>query len=110
MTSDSLQQKIDQLRLQLIERLPHDVGLMEGLLRQATSDGVDDDVVREIKVVAHRMAGSSARFGYPQLSALAARLEDHTAEMLRLETDQADGLDEIAALIEALRLAIARPD
>lgn len=109
MANESLQQRIEQLRRQFVDRLPHDVGLMEELLARA-SDPTDDEVFREIKVVAHRLTGSSARFGYPNLSAQSAQVESHTAPILGTKGGGSDEFEELPQLIAALRTAITQPD
>jgi HPt (histidine-containing phosphotransfer) domain-containing protein len=61
-----------------------------------------------LRTIAHQLRGSGGGFGYPQVSAQAARLEDHLVEEAPPATIEADAR-RLAALCRAVRRGLPPP-
>lgn len=96
--------KMDQLRLQFVERCSRDAAEFSAFSPAAAMD----ESFEHVKKLAHRLAGAAAVFGYSALCGAAERLEDRLASAdRRSEQDTLAARDGVTAEISRLRGAHA---
>ena len=66
MDSSQLKEKIAPLRERFIDRLPSELSQVARFHARAVDLRPDRDALRELIVIAHRLAGSGATFGFPR--------------------------------------------
>lgn len=106
MTSKRLEETIARLRTDFVERLPGELDEVMRFYAPAVASPPDMEALREVVVIAHRIAGSGATFGFPEISEFGRALE--VRARLPLERGQVDADDrhELAQLVEQLTQAI----
>jgi PAS domain S-box-containing protein len=80
--SADFQQKLAQLRREYLERLPGQAVEIRALADRLISGAYGLELVRELQLLAHRLAGSAGTFGLHALSQSARRFEELLASCL----------------------------
>ena len=96
--SADFQQKLAQLRRDYLDRLPGQTAEMRTLVDRLLPRAPSLELIRELQLLAHRLAGSAGTFGLHTLSQAARRLEGLLAFCL---VDGHPGGDEYVALLES---------
>jgi HPt (histidine-containing phosphotransfer) domain-containing protein len=74
--------------------------------RNLYTQSADDEVIRKLKTISHELAGAGGTFGYPELSDLAAELEDATDGVLRGEEARNSVIAPLRQLIREVELSL----
>lgn len=91
--------KMDELRLQFVERCSQDAAEFSAFSPAAAMD----ESFEQVRKLAHRLAGAAAVFGYAALCGAAERLEDRLASAdRRSEQDTLAARDGVTAEISRL--------
>ncbi|MGB3290468.1 MAG: Hpt domain-containing protein [Burkholderiaceae bacterium] len=93
----------EKLRGRFRERLARELSLLRG--HQSTLDASGDEARQDLTRLAHGLAGAGGTFGFPEISAAAADLEDR----LRHGNDTQSASKELDALISTVAAAISDP-
>ncbi len=105
------EEKLADLKLQYAKRLEEKLQEFERLSVSMTSGSVDDDgsILTEIQQNAHKLAGSAATFGFPELGDAAADLEEFCVHLTAgggpVGQDQRD---QVAERISAFRTLMSK--
>jgi HPt (histidine-containing phosphotransfer) domain-containing protein len=83
--------ELEAIRLRFISRLREDYDF---LTRYRATDGSNSP---QLVAIVHRMAGSAGLVGFPEISAVAGRLDDALADPAH---DPQQGLDELLAMLK----------
>ena len=76
--------------------------MVEGLFNKALSSGEELTELRQLELVAHRLAGSGATFGFPAISEAARTLEERLNELLATEIVGSKDRRELTELVTKL--------
>jgi diguanylate cyclase (GGDEF)-like protein len=108
-SSPDVAEQLRLLREGYAKQLPAKLAQLEQALRKRQ----DEDALRALRFLAHGLAGSGATFGYPDVSAVARRLEAMvdgalSTERLFSEAESQAAADLLEALYRAAREPVAR--
>ena len=97
-----LQQAMDLFRAQFAEQLPARLSELRERLAAWQAEPANDDRLRDVHRVLHRLAGSAGTFGMPDFGdacrAIEQRLDDLQARPERTDAEVAQVAGDIAAL------------
>lgn len=105
MVSEEYRQQIANLRRKFRERLSADLAGLDRWMGTA-SPVKSPDALRDLREMAHRLAGSGATFGFADISRTARALECRLDELLAGNRSLGGDDPELASLIAELRSSI----
>ncbi len=77
---DAIEKEMRVLRVQYLEKLKFQVQQLESFLSAAKSNSLNNEDIAELKMQAHKLAGTGATYGYPYISEAGENLEDMLIE------------------------------
>lgn len=99
---DDIQQALELFRAQFAERLPAQLAQVEAALAAWAAAPSDDDALRTLHRLVHRLAGSAGTFGMPLFGQACRALEMELDEVLargqRTQADVESAAGRVAAL------------
>jgi serine phosphatase RsbU (regulator of sigma subunit) len=103
------EQALSQLRLQYARQLPQRALEIEECWRRAQSGG--EGALAELRTLAHRLAGSGAAYGFPEVSTSARVLEGAVIGVIgRVGSKAPTDLEPLAPFKDALVMRLRAPD
>lgn len=105
---DAFSARIAALRAAFVERLPAQIEQLETLCRETVAGPLDAATLREARLAAHNLRGSTGTYDLTELSRAAGVLDDlfKAAESDALAADALRA--DLARALDALRAAFAR--
>jgi HPt (histidine-containing phosphotransfer) domain-containing protein len=105
MTPDpsDLQQALELFRAQFAQSLPRRMEEARGCLEACRASPGDDERLRDLHRVLHRLAGSAGTFGMPEFGDACRAIEDQLDALLARTGRTPDSFDAVARSLEALR-------
>lgn len=97
---------LDKVRARFINELPRYSHELTMLRTQVEHGVLLREASTEICLIAHRMAGTAATLGFPEIGSAAARLEEAVSRRSHAETGPADLLTLMDGLQEMIRNAL----
>lgn len=97
--------RMRQLRASYLETMRGQMQTVENALTQCREGVLTPDMRAQLKIVAHKLAGTGATYGFPLLSRVARRLDDRMIEAPDAAPDDLEGLTR--PLLVACREALA---
>jgi chemotaxis protein histidine kinase CheA len=91
-----------QFRAEFTQQLPERLQDAQDRLRDCLADPLDDERLRELHRVLHRLAGSAGTFGHAQLGEDARAIEDLLDALLLRTPRGTDDFAPVAQRLEAL--------
>lgn len=103
-----LQQAIELFRAQFAQQLPQRLAEADTALAACRAAPGNDDAVRELHRVLHRLAGSAGTFGMPAFGDRCRALELQLEDLMQRPGRTATDFDAVAAELAALADPVAR--
>ncbi len=102
---EQVAERMRQLRAGYLANMQGQVQTVEAVLTQCRAGDLTDETRAQLKIVAHKLAGTGATYGFPLLSRVARRLDDRMIEAPNAAVDDLEGL--VRPLLVACREALA---
>lgn len=104
MISRNVRGRLQELAKQFTEQLPNRLSAIESALNDLAKDGRSAESLENVRMHAHRLAGTGATFGYDQISATARELEQLAAGIRDISTGIGrEQLESMRGLYETLQ-------